>query len=77
MSRVDGSREAVWARLREASAISDLAAGRRLDGKLDLTPAGVTARLHEAFELYELCRSLRALPRHESDTDESCSAEKR
>lgn len=50
----------VAARLREASALSDLSASRRLDAKIDLSAAAITARLREAAALMQLCERLRA-----------------
>ncbi len=57
--KVDLSREALHARLRYASEISDLRAERRLDSKLDMSPAGIERRLREVSELLQLCDSLR------------------
>ena len=57
---VDLSAEAVTARIERASALSDLAAGKRLEGKLDMSAEGVSRRLREACELLDLCKSLRA-----------------
>jgi hypothetical protein len=59
---VDLSAEACTARIERASALSDLAAGKRLDGKLDMSADGVSRRLREAFEILELCESLRRVP---------------
>lgn len=56
------SAAAVSGRLEEASAASDLSADKRLQSKIDLSPEGVTRRLHEASNLHALCQSLRALP---------------
>ncbi len=50
--------EAVRARLREASRLADLRPERRLDAKLDMSPAGVSRRLEIAAELLALCRDL-------------------
>ena len=55
---IDMSARAVSERLRAASRQSDLAPDRRLDAKLDLSPAGLTRRLREASDLLALCRSL-------------------
>ena len=49
---------AITERLRRISAMSDLTPERRLEGKLDMSPAAVTARLKEAAALLELCRVL-------------------
>lgn len=53
--------EAIEARLREASRISDLSADKRLDAKIDLSSQGIRARLLEASELLDACRALAAL----------------
>jgi hypothetical protein len=58
----DLSAAVVAARIELASDLADLAAGRRLEGRLDMSAEGVSRRLREAFELLELCESLRALP---------------
>lgn len=55
------SAAAVSRRLEEVSAASNLSADRRLESKIDLSPEGITRRLHEASSLYALCRSLRAI----------------
>ena len=47
--------EAIEARLRRASEMSDLSADRRLDAKIDLSSEGIRARLIEASELFEMC----------------------
>jgi len=53
------SPELLEARLREASRLAgSLRPEDRLATKIDLSPAGVTARLREASELYDLCRAL-------------------
>jgi hypothetical protein len=49
---------AVTARLRRASELSDLHPDRRLDGKLDMTPAAVTTRLKEVAALLRLTLKL-------------------
>jgi hypothetical protein len=59
---IDMSGRAVSLRLRSASDKSDLAPDRRLDAKLDLSPAGITRRLREASDLLDLCRALQRLP---------------
>ena len=53
--------EAIEARLREASSISDLSAARRLDAKIDLSPQGIRARLLEVSELLDACNALATL----------------
>ncbi len=63
MSALDMSPEAISARLRAASQMSDLSPDRRLDAKLDMSSAGVTARLREASDLYDACLRLAALGR--------------
>ncbi len=50
--------EEVVARLREASRLSDLRVETRLHGKLDMSPAGIAARLREASDLLALCMRL-------------------
>ncbi len=47
-------------RLRAASGLSDLSPGRRLDAKIDLSPAGVERRLRTASELLDACADLAA-----------------
>lgn len=54
---------AITARLRRASALSDLATERRLHGKIDMSPAGVTARLREVEMLRRTCMKLGRLRR--------------
>ena len=54
------SASAITARLREVARLSDLTASRRLDTKIDLSPAGVTRRLREASDLLDLCLVLGA-----------------
>ena len=56
--RPDMSSDAITARLRHASGLSDLAPEKRLEGKLDMSAAAVTARLKEAASLLQLCRVL-------------------
>jgi hypothetical protein len=46
---------AVTARLREASARSDLTASRRLLGKVNMSPAAVTRRLRLQSALRDAC----------------------
>ena len=50
--------EQVHARLKLASDLADLRPERRLDAKLDMSPAGVLRRLQIASELTELCQAL-------------------
>jgi len=51
--------ELIEARLREASRLAgSLRPEDRLTTKIDLSPSGVTARLREASDLYDLCRAL-------------------
>ena len=57
----DMSPEAISARLREVSRISDLRPERRLDGKIDMSPEGVASRLREASDLFALCLQLAEL----------------
>lgn len=54
----DMSAEAIVARLREVSALSDLAPERRLEGKIDMSGPAILARLREASDLLELCSAL-------------------
>lgn len=58
---IDMSERAISMRLRTASRQSDLAPDRRLDAKIDLSPAGITRRLREASDLLALCRALETL----------------
>jgi hypothetical protein len=53
--------EEVERRLRHASRLSDLSAGRRLDAKIDLSAEGVRLRLQEASDLLDACRALARL----------------
>lgn len=55
---LDMSPEAISARLRQISALADLAPERRLEGKIDMSPQAITARLREAAALLELCEKL-------------------
>ena len=56
---VDMSPGAIERRLREASRLAGpLRPETRLDAKIDLTAAGIAARLREASDLWELCRAL-------------------
>lgn len=49
----------IEARLREASRLAgSLRPEDRLTTKIDLSPSGVTARLREASDLYDLCGAL-------------------
>lgn len=45
-------------RLEAASRMSDLSPEKRLDAKIDLSPAGVTKRLREASDLLRACQTL-------------------
>lgn len=58
MSPVSMEPEAILARLELVSRLADLRPEHRLDGKLDMSPAGVTRRLQIASELSELCMAL-------------------
>ncbi len=58
MSRDLPTPEQVYARLKLASDLADLRPERRLDAKLDMSPAGVRRRLQLASELSDLCRAL-------------------
>ena len=60
---VDLSPDAVLARLRRVSDLSDLHAERRLDAKLDMSPEGIVRRLTEVSELLSLCTALGAARR--------------
>jgi hypothetical protein len=51
---------AITARLRTASAASDLRPDRRLDAKLDMTERGITARLRQVAALLALSHKLAA-----------------
>ena len=58
--RIELTGEAIEARLREASRLAgSLRPESRLETKLDLTANGVAARLKQASDQLELCRSLR------------------
>ncbi|MBX3231576.1 MAG: hypothetical protein KIT84_23890 [Labilithrix sp.] len=59
------SPEEVEARLRRASALSDLRADRRLDAKIDLSPDAIEARLREASSLLTTCLELARFSRRE------------
>ena len=56
---IDMSASAVTARLRRASAASDLRTENRLTYKLDMTPRGITTRLQKVEALRRLCLELR------------------
>lgn len=57
--RVEISAEAIDARLREASRLAgSLRPEDRLATKINLSGAGVAARLKEASDLLDLCRAL-------------------
>ncbi|NJK33325.1 MAG: hypothetical protein HC927_13490 [Deltaproteobacteria bacterium] len=49
---------AVYSRLEQVSQLADLRPEHRLDGKLDMSPQGVLARLRMASELRDLCNAL-------------------
>jgi hypothetical protein len=53
----------VEGRLRTVSALADLRPEHRLDAKLDMSPAGITARLKTASALRDLCLRLAARAR--------------
>ena len=55
MSRVDMSVEAVTARLREMSRLSDLSPDKRLAAKVDMSSEGVSRRLRLQSRLREAC----------------------
>lgn len=55
---IDLSAPAITARLREVAKQSDLQAEHRLVHKLDMTPAGITARLASVESLRRLCAAL-------------------
>ncbi|MGB0678223.1 MAG: hypothetical protein ACPGUV_01010 [Polyangiales bacterium] len=52
------SAAAIEARLQQVSALTDLRPETRLDAKLDMSPAGMEARLAEVSQLLQLCRTL-------------------
>lgn len=52
------SPEEVTRRLREASRLTRLDASSRLESKIDMSPAAVTARLREVADLLTLCERL-------------------
>ena len=54
------SPEAISARLHEVSARADLRPGHRLDAKIGLDPAAITARLKLASAMRDLCAALAA-----------------
>jgi hypothetical protein len=55
-----GGAAEVTGRLRELSRLADLRADRRLDAKLDMSPAAVTRRLRRQSALRALCLRLGA-----------------
>ena len=64
VSCVDMSAHAIDERLREASRLAgSLQPEHRLDTKIDLSGRGVAARLQEASDLLDLCRTLAAAGR--------------
>jgi hypothetical protein len=58
---IDLGPAAITARLRQASALSDLTTGRRLNAKLDMSPAEITRRLARVEALRRLCAALGAI----------------
>jgi len=52
------SPEEITRRLREASRLTRLDAATRLEAKIDMSPAAVTARLREVSDLLALCERL-------------------
>jgi Trp operon repressor len=62
MSDLDMSVQAITARLRLASElVSNLVPERRLETKLEMSPAAVTRRLRQCAALLDGCRRLGAL----------------
>lgn len=55
---IDMSAEAVAERLRRVALVSDLRPEHRLDGKVDMSSAGIVSRLREVSELNTLARAL-------------------
>ena len=62
MNDRDMSRAAVSARLREVARLSDLRVEHRLATKVDMSPHGVSKRLHTVEQALALCRKLAARP---------------
>ena len=60
------SKAAITERLRWVGANSDLTPERRLEGKIDMSPSAISARLREVAALLELCRTLERHGRHAS-----------
>lgn len=60
--KVDMSKEGVWLRIEEVARCSNLETSRRLETKVDLSPAAVSRRIEEVEQLRRLCLSLR--PKH-------------
>lgn len=56
MNEVDYSAAAVSARLVAQSRSSDLRTSKRLEAKVDMAPAAVTARLRRVSQLRDACR---------------------
>ncbi len=74
---VNLSARAIDERLREASRLAGaLRPETRLDAKLDMTAAGVTARLKAASDLLELCRTLAGARPDQNDHDTPTRAER-
>ena len=61
-AEVDMSPEAISARIRRVSELSDLREDRRLDGKIDYSPEGISRRIREVSQLRALCLSLGRRP---------------
>ena len=61
---IDMSRSAITARIREVADRADLRAELRLVHKLDMTPAGITARLAAVESLRRLCVALGEIGRN-------------
>jgi hypothetical protein len=58
MTSVDYSAEAVTARLRQASQVSELRSTQRLSGKIDMSPEAITRRLRRVSDLRDACLAL-------------------
>lgn len=63
---VSMSPEALTERLRIASDLADLRTERRLHGKIDMSAAGILARLREVEQLRRTCLGLARLRRQEA-----------
>lgn len=66
----DMGKEAVSARLREASALADLNPERRLDAKIDYSRQAVSRRLRQVEQLRRACQRLGAAGRALQDGEE-------